>query len=105
MESLAWGLIETVLTGAVSLVVAVGAWAFAYLKGQIEAGQKKQDDLHNSLHELEKKLIAEYASKADLKEVVRESLAPLKDSFTELKSDVKAMIRAIDDARRYGPPE
>jgi hypothetical protein len=57
------------------------------------------------MHELEKKLIAEYASKADLKEVVRESLSPLKEAISELKGDLKATIAAIDGYKRWGPPE
>lgn len=68
-----------------------------YLKGRIE--EVKED-----MHELEKKLIAEYASKADLKEVVRESLAPLKQAMVELKGDLRATIAAIDQYRRFGPP-
>jgi hypothetical protein len=69
-----------------------------YLKGQIE-------EVKESMHELEKKLIAEYASKADLKEVVRESLAPLKEAMQELKGDLRATIAAIDGYKKWGPPE
>jgi hypothetical protein len=69
-----------------------------WLKGRLE-------EMRDQMHELEKKLIAEYASKADLKEVVRESLSPLKEAISELKGDLKATIAAIDGYKRWGPPE
>lgn len=82
------------------IMAALGGLCFWlwYLKGRIE-------EVKDNMHELEKKLIAEYASKADLKEVVRDSLAPLREAMHELKGDLKATIAAIDQYRRYGPPE
>lgn len=87
-------LIESIILLAIT---GVCFWLW-YLKGRIE-------EVKDQLHELEKKLIAEYASKADLKEVVRESLAPLKEAMVELKGDLKATIAAIDGYKRWGPPE
>lgn len=98
MEGLAFGLIEWLITGAVGGFCALVLGALGYLKGRIEDVAKSQNDL-------EKKLIAEYASKNDLKEVVRESLAPLKDSITELKGDLRTTIASINSLRLFGPPE
>jgi epoxyqueuosine reductase QueG len=98
MEGLAWGLIEWIITFAVAGAASLNIWALSYLKTRV-------DDVAKSQHELELKLIAEYASKADLKEVVRDSLAPLRESIAELKGDLKATVAAIDGYRRWGPPE
>lgn len=120
MEGLAFGLIEWLITGAVSGFCGLSLGGIWYLKGKVEDAKEKasgatedvRDEFRDQLkqvrddvHELEKKLIAEYASKADLREVVRESLAPLKETMGELKSDLRATIAAIDGYKRWGPPE
>jgi hypothetical protein len=93
------------------IMLAIGGVCFWlwHLKGKAEdvrdEADKKIKEVRDSMHELEKKLIAEYASKADLKEVVRESLAPLKEAMQELKGDLRATIAAIDGYKKWGPPE
>lgn len=109
MEGLAFGLIEWLITGAVGGFCGLSLGGIWYLKGKVEDAReeasKATDKVKQSMHELEKKLIAEYASKEDLKEVVRESLAPLKDAITELKGDLRQTIVTINSLRLFGPPE
>ena len=88
----------TLVEGVILFALAGLCFWLWWLKGRFE-------EIKDQMHELEKKLIAEYASKADLKEVVRESLSPLKEAISELKGDLKATIAAIDGYKRWGPPE
>lgn len=98
-------LIEAIILFAIG---GVCFWLW-YLKGRTEdvrdEAQKEIANVKEIVHDLEKKLIAEYASKNDMKEVVRESLLPLKEAISELKGDLKATITAINSLRLYGPPE
>jgi hypothetical protein len=99
----------TLLEGIILFTIGGVCFWLWYLKGKTE---DVRDELHKeislvkeSVHDLEKKLIAEYASKNDMKEVVRESLAPLREAIGELKGDLRTTINAINSLKLYGPPE
>lgn len=96
----------TLLEGIILFVIGGVCFWMWYLKGRTEG---VRDELHKeislvkeSVHDLEKKLIAEYASKNDMKEVVRESLAPLREAIGELKGDLRSIIPTINSLKTYG---
>ena len=94
MEGLAFNILEWIVTGALGAVVAF-VW---YLKAKI-------DEMKDQMHLLEKRIIEDYAKKAELREAVSDALGPLKDAISDLKQELRHTMRSIDEYRKFGPPE